>query len=94
MVVVSLSLILEYAFRRWGSCPNGRVWGGCGKVRCPKLGGGSSHSGMASVGRLVVCAYCLECVHGGGVVSLLLIHDGSMAELLFTMLPVKLVNCA
>ena len=39
MAFVSLSLILEYAFRRWGGCPKGRS--GCGKVRCPKLGGGS-----------------------------------------------------
>ena len=53
MAVVSLSLILEYTFRRWGGCPNGRACGGCGKVRCLKLGGGSvpraEASRMASV---------------------------------------------
>ena len=39
MAVVSLSLILEYAFHKWGGCPKWK--GGCGKVRCPKFGGGS-----------------------------------------------------
>jgi len=34
MAVVSLSLILEYAFRRSGGCP--KRSGRCGKVRCPK----------------------------------------------------------
>ena len=69
MAVVSLSLILEYAFRRWEGCPNWRVWVGCGKVRCPKLGGGSVSSGeasrMAGVGSVVclllrVCAVVLS----------------------------------
>ena len=79
MAVVSLSLILEYAFHKWGGCPKGR--GGCGKVRCPKLGGGSTHSGMASVGN-GVCLLRQVCAV---VLSVLLIHDHSMAELLFTM---------
>ena len=64
MAVVSLSLILEYAFRR---CPKGRC--GCGKVRCPKLGGGSvpraEARGIAGVGSWVclllrVCAVVLS----------------------------------
>ena len=55
MAVVSLSLILEYAFHKWGGCPKGS--GRCGKVRCPKLGSGSVPSAgvsgtAASVGRL------------------------------------------
>ena len=67
MAVVSLSLILEYAFRRWGGCPKGS--GGCGKVRCPKFGGGSVSSvearGMVGVGSWVclllrVCAVVLS----------------------------------
>ena len=69
MAVVSLSLILEYAFRRWGGCPKGS--GTCGKVRCPKLGGGSvsraEARGMAGVGGsagvcllLGVCAVVLS----------------------------------
>ena len=69
LAVVSLSLILEYAFRRWGGCPNWRAWGGCGKGRCPKLGGGSvsstEASRMAGVGSgvcllLRVCAVVLS----------------------------------
>ena len=67
MAVVSLSLILEYAFRRWGGCPKGS--GGCGKVRCPKMGSGSVPSaedrGMVGVGSgvcllLRVCAVVLS----------------------------------
>ena len=70
MAFVSLSLILEYAFRRWGGCPKGRS--GCGKVRCPKLGGGSVPSaearGMAGV-RSGVCLLLGVCAV---VLSLLL----------------------
>ena len=67
MAVVSLSMILEYVFRRFGGCPHGR--GGCGKVRCPKLGGGSVPNaearGMVGVGSgvcllLRVCAVVLS----------------------------------
>ena len=67
MAVVSLSLILEYAFHKWGGCAKGS--GGCGKVRCPKLGSGSVPSaearGMAGVGSgvcllLRVCAVVLS----------------------------------
>ena len=67
MAVVSLSLMLEYAFRRWGGCAEGR--GGCGKVRCPKMGSGSVPSaeagGMEGVGSgvcllLRVCAVVLS----------------------------------
>ena len=69
MAVVSLSLILEYAFRKRRVCPNRRAWGGCGKVRCPKLEGGSvpnaESSGMAGVDSgvcllLRVCAVVLS----------------------------------
>ena len=69
MAVVSLSLILEYAFRRWGGRPNRKAWGGYGKVRCPKLEGGSvtraEVCGMAGVGSgvcllLRVCAVVLS----------------------------------
>ena len=70
MSFVSLSLILEYAFRRWGGCPKGRS--GCGKVRRPKLGGGSVPSnearGMAGV-RSGVCLLLGVCAV---VLSLLL----------------------
>ena len=48
MAVVSLSLILEYALRKWRSCPKGT--GRCGKVCCPKLGGGSIHSYSGEAG--------------------------------------------
>ena len=67
MAVVSLSLILEYAFRRWGRCPKGS--GRCGKVLCPKLEVGSVPSaearGMVGVGSgvcllLRVCAVVLS----------------------------------
>ena len=46
MAVVSLSSILEYAFHKWGGCPKWR--GGCGRVRCHKLGSGSVPSVVAS----------------------------------------------
>ena len=67
MAIVSLSLILEYAFHKWGGCPKRRS--GCGKVRCPKLEGGSvpsaESSRMAGVGSgvfvlLRVCAVVLS----------------------------------
>ena len=64
MAVVSLSLILEYVFRRRGGCLKWRGW--CGKVRCPKLGGGSVDArGMVGVGSgvcllLQVCAVVLS----------------------------------
>ena len=45
IVVVTLTLILEYTFCSWRICPKGR--GRCGKVRCPKLGGGSVLSAEA-----------------------------------------------
>jgi len=38
IVVVSLTLILEYVFHSWRIYPKGK--GRCGKVRCSKLGGG------------------------------------------------------
>ena len=67
MAFVSLSLILEYAIRRWGGCPKGRS--GCGKVRCPKLGGGSVRArGMVGV-RSGVCLLLGVCAV---VLSLLL----------------------
>ena len=67
MAVVSLSLILEYVFHKWGGCPKRK--GGCGKVRCTKLVGGSvlsaEASGVAGVGSgmfvlLQVCAVVLS----------------------------------
>ena len=67
LAVISLSLILEYPFHKWGGCPKRK--GGCGKVRCPKLGGGSvpsaETSGMVDVGSgvcllLRVCAVVLS----------------------------------
>jgi len=45
IVVVSLLLILEYMFYSWRICPKGRSR--CGKVRCPKLGGGAVLSAEA-----------------------------------------------
>ena len=54
---------------------------GVARCACPKLGGGSTHSGMASVGN-GVCLLRQVCAV---VLSVLLIHDHSMAELLFTM---------
>ena len=67
LAVVSLSLILEYAFHKWGGCAKGS--GGCGKVRCPTIGSGSVPSaearGMVGVGSgmcllLRVCAVVLS----------------------------------
>ena len=67
LAVVSLSLVLEYAFHKWGGCAKGRC--GCGRVRCPKLGSGSAPSaearGMAGMGSgvcllLRVCAVVLS----------------------------------
>jgi len=49
IVVVSLTLILEYAFHSWGGSSIGR--GRCGKVCCPKLGSGPIPS--AEAGRSV-----------------------------------------
>ena len=69
MAVVSLSLILEYAFHKWGGCPKWR--GGCGKVRCPKFGGGS-----------VLCAEAREKGAGTGVSLLLQICVVLLALLL------------
>ena len=69
MAVISLPLVLEYAFHKWGSCPNRRAFGGCGKVQCLKLGSGSvpraESSGMVGVGSVVclllrVCAVVLS----------------------------------
>ena len=45
IVVVSLMLILECVCHSCGGCPKGRSR--CGKVRCPKLGGGSVLSAEA-----------------------------------------------
>ena len=74
IAIVSLSLILEYAFHKWGGCPKGS--GGCGKIRCPKLGSGSVPSAgvsgtAAGVGRLgsSVCLLLRVCAV---VLSLLL----------------------
>ena len=66
ILVVSLSLIMEYAVHSWGGCPKGRSR--CGKVRYTKLGGGSVPSaeagGMVGVGSgvhliLQLCAVVL-----------------------------------
>jgi len=45
IVAVSLLLILEYTLCSWRICPKGRSR--CGKVLCPKLGGGSVLSAEA-----------------------------------------------
>ena len=52
-MVVSLMLILEYVFQSWRICPKGR--GRCGKVRCPKLGGGCVLSAEAKGMMGVAC---------------------------------------
>ena len=105
MAFVSLSLILEYAFRRWGGCPKGS--GACGKVRCPKLRGESVPStearGMAGV-RSGVCLLLGVCLV---VLSLLLMagdvernpgptdKEGTQLDCCFVHIIMQIpVNCA
>ena len=70
LALVSLSLILEYAFHKWGGCAKGS--GGCGKVWCPKMGSGSVPSAEAR-GMVGVCSgMCLLLRVCAVVLSLLL----------------------
>ena len=76
MAVVSLSLMLEYAFRRWGGCPDRKAWDGCGKACCFKWGGSvprAQTSGMAGVGS-AVCVLLRVCA----VVRSLLLMAGDV----------------